>query len=150
LALSRLRLPVANDRVAEKPAPQRPVLIATAHYERDPERSFVGSIRPRIESDMGFRVSRKVAKRLVGSARPSISASRSATLDEVDLKLQASRRWPNSPRDRRAGAGLRRRAARQGLRAKGWTTDAKMDSGGRQPTKPRACSNQGAVPLGRP
>ena len=32
LALVAIALAGCNDRVAEKPAPQRPVLIATAHY----------------------------------------------------------------------------------------------------------------------
>ena len=42
------------------------MLVATVHYEPEsPERSFVGTIKPRIETDMGFRVPGKVAKRLV-------------------------------------------------------------------------------------
>ena len=66
LALVAIALAGCNDQVAQKPAPVRPVLVATAHYEAEtPERSFVGTIRPRIEADMGFRVPGKVAKRLV-------------------------------------------------------------------------------------
>src|ERR1700733_4767756 len=67
LAFLAVALAGCNDKVAEKAAPGRPVLVATVHYEAEcPERSFVGTIRPRIETDMGFRVPGKVAKRLVG------------------------------------------------------------------------------------
>ena len=50
LAFLAVALAGCNDRVAEKPAPSRPVLVATAHYEAEtPERSFVGTVKPRIE-----------------------------------------------------------------------------------------------------
>src|SRR5258708_21489239 len=66
LAFLAIALAGCNEKVAEKPAPLRPVLVATAHYEADtPERSFVGTIRPRIQSEMAFRVPGKGAKRLV-------------------------------------------------------------------------------------
>src|SRR5215469_10967817 len=79
-----------NDSVAQKVEPTRPVLVATAHYEAEtPERSFVGTIRPRIESDLGFRVPGKVAKRLVEVGQTVEVGESLATLDEVDLKLQA-------------------------------------------------------------
>ena len=75
---------------AEKAAPARPVLVATVHYEAEtPERSFVGTIKPRIETDMGFRVAGKVAKRLVEVGQTVEVGQPLATLDEVDLKLQA-------------------------------------------------------------
>ncbi|MBV9461457.1 MAG: hypothetical protein JO141_28635, partial [Bradyrhizobium sp.] len=36
-----------------KTEPSRPVLVATAHHDAEtPERSFVGTLRPRIESDL--------------------------------------------------------------------------------------------------
>ena len=57
LAAVAILLTGCNDQVAEKPAESRPVLVATVHYEaQSPERSFVGTIRPRIETDLGFRV----------------------------------------------------------------------------------------------
>src|ERR1700756_5690526 len=66
LALMATALAGCNDTVAQKAEPPRPVLVATAHYDAEtPERSFVGTVRPRIESDLGFRVAGKVAKRLV-------------------------------------------------------------------------------------
>src|SRR5260370_1877899 len=66
LALAVFALTGCNEKAAEIAAPGRPVLVATVHYEAEtPERSFVGTIKPRIETDMGFRVPGKVAKRLV-------------------------------------------------------------------------------------
>src|SRR5579871_3715206 len=90
LAALAVTLGGCDTAVAEKPAESRPVLVATAHYEsQSPERSFVGTIRPRIETDMGFRVAGKVAKRLVDVGQTVDVGQPLATLDEVDLKLQA-------------------------------------------------------------
>ena len=53
LAFLAITLAGCNDKAADA-TPPRPVLVATAHYEAEtPERSFVGTIRPRIEADMG-------------------------------------------------------------------------------------------------
>ena len=90
LAVMAIALTGCNDVVAEKTAPGRPVLVAAVHYEPEsPERSFVGTIKPRIETDMGFRVPGKVAKRLVEVGQTVDVGQPLATLDEVDLKLQA-------------------------------------------------------------
>jgi RND family efflux transporter MFP subunit len=129
LAFLAVALAGCNDKVAEKPAPPRPVLVATAHYEAEtPERSFVGTIRPRIEADMGFRVPGKVAKRLVEVGQTVELGQPLATLDEVDLKLQAEQAVAefNAATGVLAQAGAAETRARD-LRAKGWTTDAQMD-----------------------
>src|SRR5262249_49192309 len=90
LALMAVALAGCDNTVAQKAEPPRPVLVATAHYGADiPERSFVGTIKPRIESDLGFRVAGKVAKRLVEVGQTVEVGQPLATLDEVDLKLQA-------------------------------------------------------------
>src|ERR1700759_2133522 len=90
LAFVAVALAGCNDKVAEKPAPSRPVLVATAHYEAEtPARSFVGTIRPRLEADMGFRVPGKVAKRLVEVGQTVEVGQPLATLGEVDSKLEA-------------------------------------------------------------
>src|SRR6201996_8728394 len=90
LAIAAFLLAGCNEKVAEKPAPVRPVLVASVHYEADdPERSFVGTVRPRIEADMGFRVPGKVAKRLVEVGDTVDIRQPLATLDEIDLKLPA-------------------------------------------------------------
>src|SRR6201996_1299480 len=88
LAFLAIALAGCNDKVAEKPTPGRPVLVASVHYAAEsPERSFVGTIRPRIEADMGFRVPGKVAKRLVEVGETVAVGQPLATLDEIDLKL---------------------------------------------------------------
>ena len=90
LALAVIALTGCNEIAAEKAAPGRPVLVATVHYEASsPERSFVGTIKPRIETDLGFRVGGKVANRLVEVGDVVEPGRALATLDESDLKLQA-------------------------------------------------------------
>jgi RND family efflux transporter MFP subunit len=129
LAVMAIALAGCNDKVAEKAEPSRPVLVATVHYEPEsPERSFVGTIKPRIETDMGFRVPGKVAKRLVEVGETVDIGQPLATLDEVDLKLQAEQ----AEAELRAATGVLAQAAAaetraKDLRAKGWTTDAQLD-----------------------
>jgi RND family efflux transporter MFP subunit len=130
LAVLAIALTGCNDSVAEKVAPSRPVLVATVHYEAEsPERSFVGTIKPRIETDMGFRVPGKVAKRLVEVGQTVDVGQPLAILDEVDLKLQAEQ----AEAEFRAATGVLAQAAAaetraRELRAKGWATDAQLDT----------------------
>jgi RND family efflux transporter MFP subunit len=130
LALMAVALTGCNDTVAQKATPGRPVLVATLHYESEsPERSFVGTIKPRIETDMGFRVPGKVAKRLVEVGQTVDLGQPLATLDEVDLKLQAEQ----AEAEFRAATGVLAQAAAaeqraRELRTKGWATDATLDS----------------------
>src|SRR6267378_1417571 len=129
LALVAIALAGCNEVFAEKAATSRPVLISTVHFEPEsPERSFVGTIKPRIESDMGFRVPGKVAKRLVEVGQTVDIGQPLATLDEVDLKLQAEQ----AVAEFTAATGVLAQASAaeqraKDLRAKGWTTDAQMD-----------------------
>src|SRR5213595_2135782 len=129
LAVLAIALAGCNELAAEKAEPMRPVLVATAHYEAEsPERSFVGTIRPRIETDMGFRVPGKVARRLVEVGQTVDIGQPLATLDEVDLKLQAEQ----AEAEFRAATGVLAQAGAaeqraKDLRAKGWTTDAQLD-----------------------
>jgi RND family efflux transporter MFP subunit len=129
LAAAAIALAGCNDSVAQRAVPSRPVLVATAHYEAEsPERSFVGTIRPRIEADMGFRVPGKVAKRLVEVGQSVDVGEPLATLDEVDLKLQAEQ----ADAELHAATGVLAQAAAaetraKDLRIKGWTTDAQLD-----------------------
>jgi len=130
LAAVAVALGGCNNAVAEKPAESRPVLVATVHYEsQSPERSFVGTIRPRIETDMGFRVAGKVAKRLVEVGQTVDVGQPLATLDEVDLKLQAEQAEAefSAATGVLAQAGAAEQRAKD-LRAKGWATDATLDS----------------------
>ncbi len=90
VVLSTIALGGCTEQQAQEAEKGRPVLVTTVHYEsRSPERSFVGTIRPRVEADMGFRVPGKVAKRLVEVGQIVEVGQPLATLDEVDLKLQA-------------------------------------------------------------
>jgi RND family efflux transporter MFP subunit len=129
LALAVFALAGCNEKAAEQVVPGRPVLVATVHYEAEtPERSFVGTIKPRIETDMGFRVPGKVAKRLVEVGQTVDLGQPLATLDEVDLKLQAEQ----AEAEFRAATGVLAQAGAaeqraKDLRAKGWTTDAQLD-----------------------
>src|SRR3954466_8440723 len=130
LAFAVFALTGCNEKAAEKAAPTRPVLVTTVHYEAEsPERSFVGTIRPRIETDMGFRVPGKVARRLVEVGQTVDLGQPLALLDEIDLKLQAEQ----AQAEFSAATGVLAQAAAseqraKDLRAKGWTTDAQMDS----------------------
>jgi len=129
IALLALSLVGCNEISAQKADPGRPVLVATVHYAPEsPARSFVGTIRPRIETDMGFRVPGKVAKRLVEVGQTVEPGQPLATLDEIDLKLQAEQ----AQAEFSAATGVLAQAAAseqraKDLRAKGWTTDAQMD-----------------------
>jgi len=130
LAFGAVALGGCQESTAQKADPGRPVLVATVKYEAaSPERSFVGTIRPRIETDMGFRVPGKVAKRLVEVGQTVDVGQPLALLDEVDLKLQAEQ----AQAEFSAATGVLAQAAAseqraKDLRVKGWTTDAQMDS----------------------
>jgi multidrug efflux pump subunit AcrA (membrane-fusion protein) len=121
---------------AQPSAPVRPVLVTQVRYEPQvSERSFVGTVRPRIESDLGFRVAGKVSKRLVEVGTRVEAGQPLATLDEVDLALQAEQ----AAAELRAATGVLAQASAaetraKELRQKGWTTSATR-SGQSGPTK---------------
>src|SRR6201996_1568110 len=150
LALMAVALAGCNDKVAEKATPGRPVLVATVHYEAEsPERSFVGTIRPRIETDMGFRVPGKVAKRLVEVGDTVDLGQPLATLDEVDLKLQAEQ----AEAEFSAATGVLAQAAAaeqraKDLRTKGWATDAQLDTAKAAADEARARLNRAERSVG--
>jgi RND family efflux transporter MFP subunit len=107
----------------------RPVLTRTVAFEpRISERSFVGVIRPRIESDLGFRVQGKVAKRLVNVGDVVKAGDPIATLDEIDLGLQAEQ----AEAELAAATASRAQADADFTRAmtlskQGWTTASALD-----------------------
>lgn len=133
-----------NETAAEKELPVRPVLVATVQYQPEaPQRSFVGAVRPRIETDMGFRVAGKVAERLVEVGDRVEAGQPLATLDEVDLRLQAEQ----AEAELNAATGvLAQAAATEGrvreLRAKGWATEAQMDQARASADEARARKNR--------
>jgi len=70
-------------------AVQRPVLVTPVEYRNiAPARSLAAVIRPRIESDLGFRVNGKVAKRLVQNGDQVRKGQPLLLLDTNDLELQ--------------------------------------------------------------
>src|SRR5438445_425758 len=80
LAFAVFALAGCNEKAAETAAPGRPVLVATVHYAAEtPERSFVGTIRPRIETDMGFRDPGQV----VASGQTAVRVARFAEKEAV-------------------------------------------------------------------
>jgi RND family efflux transporter MFP subunit len=127
--LPALALGGCDNSTAEKTVPPRPVLVASVHYAPEaPERSFVGTIRPRIETDMGFRVAGKVEKRLVEVGQIVEVGQPLATLDKIDLRLQAEQ----AQAERSAATGTLAQASAaetraKELKAKGWATDAQLD-----------------------
>ncbi len=124
-----LALGACSKEEAHEAEKGRPVLVTTVRYApQSPERSFVGTIRPRIEIDMGFRVPGKVAKRLVEVGQAVDVGQPLALLDEVDLKLQAEQ----AEAELRAATGvLAQASAAEGrakdLRGRGWSTEAQLD-----------------------
>jgi RND family efflux transporter MFP subunit len=123
-------LAACQDEATEaKPAPERPVLVTrVAFAPHVPERSFVGTIRPRIESDLGFRVAGKVARRLVQVGDRVKAGQALATLDEADLRLQQEQA---DAEIRAAGAALAQAEAElrriATLRSEGWSTASGHD-----------------------
>jgi RND family efflux transporter MFP subunit len=144
LALSVIVLSGCQESTAEKVVPGRPVLVATVKYEAaSPERSFVGTIKPRIETDIGFRVPGKVAKRLVEVGQTVDVGQPLALLDEVDLKLQAEQ----AQAEFSAATGVLAQASAseqraKDLRTKGWNTDAQLDSARAAADEARARHNR--------
>jgi RND family efflux transporter MFP subunit len=129
LLLPALALAGCGKKAEAEVKPQRPVLVATVHYEAEkPARSFVGTIRPRIETDMGFRVAGKVAKRLVEVGDTVEVGQALGLLDEVDLKLQAEQSQAEftAATGVLAQAGAAENRAKE-LKIKGWATDAQLD-----------------------
>lgn len=142
--LPALALGGCDQSTAEKSEPLRPVLVTSVRYAPEAaERSFVGTIRPRIETDMGFRVAGKVEKRLVEVGQTVEPGQPLATLDQVDLKLQAEQ----AQAELSAATGTLAQAAAaqvraQELKAKGWATDAQLDQANAAAAEARARRNR--------
>lgn len=67
----------------------RPVLVSTVAYRAiAPGHALVATIRPRIESELGFRVAGRVSQRLVNVGDTVAAGAPLAKLDRTDLQLQ--------------------------------------------------------------
>jgi len=113
----------------EAAKPDRPVLVQAVTFEpRAPARTFVATIRPRVESDLGFRVSGKVARRFVTVGDMVKAGQALAALDATDLRLQ---RDQAEAEIRAATAALQQAEADlqriTTLRGQGWSTTATFD-----------------------
>jgi RND family efflux transporter MFP subunit len=127
--LAAVVLAACNPTTAQQPTTARPVLVTSVHYQAQiSDRSFVGTIRPRIESDLGFRVAGKVSKRQVEVGALVQAGQPLAMLDEVDLNLQAEQAQAelNAATGVLAQASAAETRAKE-LRQKGWSTDAQLD-----------------------
>ena len=114
---------------AAKEQAERPVLVAPVRYAQQSQtREFVATIRPRVETDHGFRVSGKVVKRLVENGQRVKAGDPLALLDEKDLRLQKEQSDAELAAARMAlsqTAGDEARATK--LRQNGWTAQAALD-----------------------
>jgi RND family efflux transporter MFP subunit len=128
MALALAACSESKSEVKEAP-PRRPVLAQKVHYEPAvAERSFVATVRPRVESDLGFRVGGKVARRLVEVGETVKAGQVLATLDEVDLRLQLDQAQAELQAAKGAQTQARAELKRgEVLRNKGWSTDANLE-----------------------
>ncbi|MBY6241381.1 efflux RND transporter periplasmic adaptor subunit [Methylosinus sp. Sm6] len=119
-----------NEPSGRSSAPRpRVVLVAPVHFTPlTPPRRFVATIRPRVETDQGFRVAGKVMRRLVENGQRVRAGDALALLDETDLRLQREQADAELAAARMAleQAGADERRA-QKLRKDGWTPQAALD-----------------------
>ena len=123
-------LAACQDGKAEAPPrPDRPVLTSRISYEPvSPARSFVAAVRPRIESDLGFRVAGKVAARLVNVGDRVELGQPLAVLDTTDLRLQREQAEAERAAASATLASAQAELARtRALRNGGWSTPAVLE-----------------------
>jgi RND family efflux transporter MFP subunit len=125
LALAGCSKPVAQ----AKAIPERPVFVVNAHFAPAlASRTLVGVVKARVESNLGFRVTGKIAQRLVDRGAEVKAGQPLAILDQADWKLQlqqaqAALSAAGAARDQ--AVAERERIA--SLRAKGWSTASDLD-----------------------
>ena len=107
----------------------RPVMTVVVHFAPEqPDRTFMATIKPRVEADQGFRVSGKIAVRLVEAGRVVKAGEALARLDEADLKLQKEQAEAELSASRVVMEQTAADEKRGGdLHAKGWTARAVYD-----------------------
>lgn len=121
-------------RLTAPPKPEvvkldRPVLVQSVSFQPlTPERTFVGTVRARVESDLGFRVGGKVAERLVQAGDPVKAGQPLARLDDTDLRLQREQAEAELRSARASLAQAEAEERRQvTLRGEGWSTASAFD-----------------------
>jgi len=105
------------------------VLVATARLESlAPERRLAGTVRPRVESDIGFRVGGKVTRRLVDAGQTVTAGQVLAELDKEDFSLQLAQAEAELAAARAARDSANSEMERiNSLRRSGWSTASEMD-----------------------
>ena len=84
-----LLLAACSAETAPAPRAERPVQVQSVAYQaEDAARDFVGVVRARYETDLGFRVAGKIVTRLVNMGDRVHAGDVIARLDPVDLRLQ--------------------------------------------------------------
>jgi RND family efflux transporter MFP subunit len=107
----------------------RPVLVAEIHYApRETDRTLPGVVKARIESDLGFRVGGKIARRLVDAGAIVNKGQALAILDDSDLRLQSEQAEADLSA---AKSALDQQAAEfkrvETLRRQGWSAVSDFD-----------------------
>jgi RND family efflux transporter MFP subunit len=84
-----LLLAACSAETAPAPRAERPVQVQSVAYQaEDAARDFVGVVRARYETDLGFRVGGKMVARLVNMGDRVHAGEVVARLDPEDLRLQ--------------------------------------------------------------
>ncbi|HRJ68346.1 MAG TPA: efflux RND transporter periplasmic adaptor subunit [Beijerinckiaceae bacterium] len=134
-AILALLLPVlaacgeGTARQKQPSAQPRAVVVEVVRFApRAPERSLVGVIRPRVETDMGFRVAGKVAERLVQQGERVKAGQPLFRLDPADLNLQREQAAAELAAARASLASSAAQDQRSGeLKKSGWVSQANLD-----------------------
>ena len=113
----------------KRETPPRPVLVAQIHYApRIADRELPGVVKPRIESEFGFRIAGKIARRLVDAGAVVKKGQKLAELDDSDLKLQQEQAEADLAAAKSAREQQDADLARvETLHRQGWSATADLD-----------------------
>jgi RND family efflux transporter MFP subunit len=114
---------------ASREAPPRPVLVAEVHYApRDADRVLPGVVKARIETDLGFRIAGKIARRFVDTGAIVKKGEPLAALDDSDLRLQVEQAEADLSAAKSAREQQEAELVRvETLRRQGWSAAADFD-----------------------
>ena len=129
---------------ARREAPARPVFVAEIHYvPRSADRALPGVVKARTETDLGFRIAGKIARRFVDAGAIVKQGEPLAALDDSDLRLQVEQ----AEADLSAAKSSRNQQEAEltrveTLRRQGWSAAADFD-------KTKAAADQAQATLTR-
>jgi membrane fusion protein, multidrug efflux system len=129
LAVAAYAAVSSQSPVPQAAAPVRPVsVVRVAPVDGMTERSYSGTVRARVETDTGFRVAGKIARRLVDVGTVVKAGQPLAELDQVDLELSMA---ASDAQAAAAAASARQTSADEeryrALLAKGHVSQAEYD-----------------------